>query len=334
MEKDKKVVGKIRASSSFDGGGKKHALLLGAHMSIAGGLENAILSGQSIGCTAIAMFTKSNRQWGTKEVTEQQETAFKSAWANSGIIDIVAHCTYLINIGSPNSATYNRSRAALAHELQICQQLGIKYLVLHPGSRLDSSEKACIERVAQALDEIFENSHKSSVGSKVESKAGSSTASKSGQTKILIETMAGQGTGIGHTFEQIASIFDQCKHKKRLGVCVDTCHIFAAGYDFSSKKDYEKVMQDFDAIIGLKNLNAMHINDSKKDFGSNVDRHEEIGDGKLGLEPFRYIFNDKRLFDVPKILETPVGTLASYAKNMRVIRDLLTPETKKILGVK
>jgi apurinic endonuclease (APN1) len=301
--------------------GKKHKLLLGAHMSISGGLENAILSGQEIGCTAIAMFTKSNRQWGAKNLTMQEILAFKSAWKNSDIIDIVAHCTYLINIGSPNAATYKKSKITLGNELKICQELGINYLVLHPGARLTSSVEECLERISQALDEILENDPKSKVGSLY------------GGTKILIETMAGQGTGVGHTFEQIASIFDQCKHKKRLGVALDTCHIFAAGYDFRSKKDYENMIQEFDNIIGLKNLHAIHINDSKKDLGSKVDRHEEIGDGKLGLEPFRFIFNDERLFDVPKILETPVGTLESYAHNMQVIRGLLSPETKKILGV-
>jgi deoxyribonuclease-4 len=292
---------------------KKHQLLLGAHMSIAGGLENAILSGQEIGCTAIAMFTRSNRQWGIKNITMQEISSFKSAWKNSDIIDIVVHCSYLINIGSPNAATCKKSKITLENELKICQELGIKYLVLHPGSRLESSIEECIEQISRILDEILENS--------------------SGDTKILIETMAGQGTGVGHTFEQIASIFDHCKNKKRLGVCLDTCHIFAAGYDFRSKKDYENMIQEFDNVIGLKNLKAMHINDSKKELGSKVDRHEEIGDGKLGLEPFRHIFNDERFFDIPKILETPVGTLESYAHNMQVIRGLLTPETKKILGL-
>lgn len=304
MIKNKKIVNKKE---------KKHKLLLGAHMSIAGGYENAIYAGQAIGCTAIQIFTRSNRQWGLKRLTAQEVLAFKKAWENSCILEVVAHCTYLINIGSPKMATLKRSKMALENELQICQALGIPNLVLHPGSRLDSSQEACIKQIAQTLDEVLENNP--------------------GESKILLETMAGQGTGVGYKFEQIASIFDMCKHKKRLGVCLDTCHIFAAGYDFRAQKDYENMVQEFDNIIGLKNLKAMHINDSKKDLASKVDRHEEIGQGKLGLEPFKFIFNDERFFDVPKILETPVGTLESYAENMRVIRGLLTPKTKKILGL-
>lgn len=315
-------------------------------MSISGGLENAILSGQEIGCTAIAMFVKSNRQWGSKKLTKREILTFKQTWQDSCVIDIVAHSSYLTNLGSPDIATYHRSIASLVNELQLCNALGIEYLVLHPGSHLDSGEKACIKKVSQAIDGAFDivngksdeemprylEPHKDD--EKISEKDLEKACQKGGKTKLLIETMAGQGTSIGHKFEQIAEIFENVKNKKNVGVCFDTCHSFAAGYDFTTKSGYENVIKEFDRAIGLKNLMAMHINDSKKDLGSCVDRHEEIGDGKLGLDPFSFIFNDERLFDIPKVLETPEGTLKSYAKNMEIIKGLLSSKTKKFLHVK
>ena len=293
---------------------KKHMLLLGGHMSISGGMYKAILRGEEIDCTAIQVFTKSNRQWGGKVLTKEDINLFKETWKNSSIKSIIAHSTYLINIGSPNKETYKKSIVALGNELQRCLKLGIPYLVLHPGSHLKAGEETCIKQIAAGLDEVLERNP--------------------GEIKILLETMAGQGTGIGHTFEQIAAILGHAKQKNRLGVCFDTCHVFAAGYDFRTKKGYEEVIISFDNIIGLNKLKAMHINDSMRDLATRVDRHEDIGEGKIGIELFRYLFNDERFFDIPKVLETPEGTLENYAMNIGVIKKLLTQKTKKILGVK
>jgi len=292
---------------------KKQKLLLGAHMSIAGGMYQAIVRGQEIDCTAIQVFTKSNRQWGSKPLIQEDIVRFKKTWEDSSIKSIIAHSTYLINLGSPKPEILKKSLSSLEDELKRCKQLGIGYLVLHPGSCLSSSEKDCIQQIADALDKVL--------------------GKTDGTVKILLETTAGQGTGVGYTFEQIAAIFEHAKQKRRLGVCLDTCHIFAAGYDFRTKKGYEQVINQFDKIIGLHRLKAIHVNDSMRDLGTRVDRHEDIGRGKIGLDGFKYLFNDERFFDIPKILETPEGTLESYAKNMRVIKNLLTSKTKKILGV-
>jgi len=292
---------------------KKHTLLLGGHMSIAGGMYKAILRGEEINCTAIQVFTKSNRQWGGKDLTEQYVKRFKDAWRNSPCVkSIVGHSTYLINLGSPKKDVFKKSVCSLEDEVQRCIMLGIPYLVLHPGSHLGAGEDKCLKQIANALDEVLEKNH--------------------GTFKILLETMAGQGTGVCYKFDHIAEIFGHMKHKRRLGVCFDTCHVFAAGYDFRTKKGYERVIEAFDKIIGLHRLKVMHINDSVKDLGGRVDRHADIGKGKIGSDAFKFIFNDERFFDIPKILETPEGTLENYAMNMKVIKKLLTTKTKNILG--
>jgi len=294
--------------------GKKRTLLLGGHMSIVGGLDKAIFRGEEIDCTAIQIFTKSNRQWGAKVLTDEDIKKFKSAWKNSFCVrSIVAHASYLINIGSPNKGTCKKSIESLVVELKRCERLGISYLVLHPGSHLGSGEEECLNRIAKGLDTVFKK--------------------VPGKSKILIETMAGQGTGVCYKFEQIGAIFKKIANKNRLGVCFDTCHVFAAGYDFRTKQGYQEVMEEFGRAIGLSKLKVFHINGSKKELGSRVDRHADVAKGKIGTEAFKLIFNDERFFDIPKILETPEGTLESYAKNMRYIRRLLTPETKKALGL-
>lgn len=292
---------------------KKPSLLLGAHMSIAGGLEKAIERGESIGCTAIQIFSKSNRQWAAKEITKQEAEHFKSVWKSSSIKYVVAHATYLINIGSPEKLTCSKSVKALSLELMRCEQLNIPYLVLHPGSHLKTSEQECLKRIADNLNEIFESTR--------------------GKTKILLETMPGQGSMVCYSFEQIATLLDLSSFKQRLGVCFDTCHAFVAGYDFRTKETYDMMWKTFNSIIGLDYLKVIHINDSKKDLGSYVDRHENIGKGKLGLDAFRLLCNDKRFFDIPKILETPKTTLADDAKNMAALKSLLSTATRAIFKI-
>lgn len=286
-----------------------HTLLLGAHMSIAKGLDNAILAGESIGCTAIQIFTHSNRQWAIPKISDAAAKEFIATAQKSTIRSIVIHASYLLNIGSPNAATRKRSIQALIQELERCQQLEIPYLIVHPGARLTSTEDECIAHIADALDEVFEY--------------------VSGSSMILLENMAGQGSVIGATFEQLAEIYKKVRHKKRIGYCFDTCHALAAGYDFSTPEKYTALWKQFDAILGLEKLRAFHFNDSKKPLGSHVDRHEHIGQGQLGLEPFRLILNDPRFFNIPKILETPKDeTLSDDIRNMATLKKLLSPTTK------
>lgn len=295
---------------------KNHRLLLGAHMSISGGLEKAIERGASIGCTTLQIFTKSNRQWNAKTLSAQEIELFKSTVKSLQMGPIVAHATYLINIASADPKISNASTEALAMELARCQSLDIPYLVLHPGSYGKGTPEEGLERISYHLDQIFEK--------------------VPGNTLILLETMAGQGTALCWNFEQIATVIQKSHHKKRLGVCFDTCHAFVAGYDFKDSKSYEHMWQQFDEHIGLERLKAIHVNDSKKGLGSRVDRHEHIGKGALGLEPFALLFNDPRFFDIPKILETPKVTEEPFTEdtmNMETIMSLLKPETRKLLNV-
>lgn len=292
---------------------KKHTLLLGAHMSVEGGLANAFKRGASIGCSTIQIFTKSNRQWFAKKITQEEADNFKKAQKTNGIAPVVAHASYLLNLGSPRKEVQARSTNALATELERCDLLNIPYLVLHPGARLDSDIDTCIETIAHNLDVAFQKSN--------------------GKTMVLLETMAGQGSVVGSTFEEIAKIRNLTKEKKKVGVCLDTCHAFSAGYDFTSKATYKKLWDQFDATIGLKNLKAIHINDSKKELGAKVDRHAEIGEGEIDLEGFKLLFNDSRFFDIPKILETPKTCLEDDKKNMDKLKALLSEKTKKIYGI-
>lgn len=291
---------------------KKHTFLLGAHMSVEGGLEKAIERGASIGCTTIQIFTKSNRQWFAKKITSEQIKEFKKAQKEYKVSPVIAHCSYLLNLGSPRKEVQEKSITALTTELDRCELLGIPYLVLHPGARLTSEVDTCIEAIAYNIDTAIQKSN--------------------GKTMVLLETMAGQGSVVGSTFEEIAQIRKLAKEKKRVGVCFDTCHVFAAGYDFTTKETYKKLWENFDATIGIKNLKAIHINDSKKELASRVDRHEEIGKGKIELEGFRLLFNDERFFSVPKILETPKTSLQDDKKNMERLKKLLSEKAKKFYG--
>jgi deoxyribonuclease-4 len=281
----------------------QHTLLLGAHMSIAGGFEQAITRGQSIDCTAIQIFTKSNRQWQAKPITTDQADLFKQSWKNSSISFVAAHASYLINLGASSSEMHRKSEEALRVELERCDLLGIKYLVLHPGSRLENSQEAAIKQIAQSIDAIYEES--------------------GAHCSILLENMAGQGSAVCSTFEQLATLKHESRTKRKIGFCLDTCHAFAAGYDMRTKQTYQSFWEDFNKHIGIEHLKMIHLNDSKKELGSKVDRHEDIGQGKIGLEFFKLLMNDKHLIDVPKILETPRDTLEDYAHNMRILKETI-----------
>jgi deoxyribonuclease IV len=279
----------------------KNTLLLGAHMSIAGGAEEALYRAASINCTAMQIFTHSNRQWQMKELNEATKIAWSEAQKKTGIEHVMVHASYLINMGSSTSETVKQSRSMLKKELKNCHLLSIPLLVLHPGGGQEPS--ICIDQIAQGINEAFDEDP--------------------GSTLILLETMAGQGTQVGYRFEQLAELASKIKNKKRIGFCIDTCHIWAAGYDISTEKTSQKVWEEWDDIIGLSHIKAFHVNDSKQKRGSRVDRHAEIGEGTLGLEAFRLLMNDNRFQSIPKVLETPLSELSDYARNMKKLTDLI-----------
>ncbi|PLX20127.1 MAG: deoxyribonuclease IV [Salinivirgaceae bacterium] len=260
---------------------------IGAHVSAAGGVENAPKNAVEIGATAFALFTKNQRQWVAKPLTDKSIEKFKEACEEYGFKhgQILPHDSYLINLGHPEKEPLQKSRNAFIDEMQRCEQLGIDRLNFHPGSHLGKiDEAACLKTIGESINIALDNTK---------------------GVIAVIENTAGQGTNLGFKFEQIAEIIDHVEDKSRVGVCIDTCHGFAAGYDFSSEDGYEKVWNDFDSIIGLDFLKGMHLNDAKKELGSRVDRHAPLGKGFIGLEAFERLMIDSRLENIPFILETP-----------------------------
>ena len=278
---------------------------LGAHMSIAGGIHKSIERGLDVGCDTIQIFNKSNNQWHAKDLSDEDIDRFKKAKDESGIDPVVCHDSYLINLASPEAGPLKKSREAFLVEMQRCEALGIPFLVMHPGSHLGTGVDAGLERIAASFDWLYERT-------------------ENFKLTVLLETTAGQGTNLGFKFEQLRAIIDRTKEGERLGVCLDTCHVFAAGYDISNLDGYDRTWKEFDSIIGLDRLKAIHLNDSKKDLASRVDRHNHIGKGKLGLEAFRLLMNDERLQHVPMILETPKGDdYAEDKESLAILRGLI-----------
>ena len=259
--------------------------LFGAHMSVAGGMCNAVEDSIRHGCDTVQVFTKNASQWKGKPLVKNDILAFRKAIQSAGLKKNLSHNSYLINLGSQDDAMFAKSVDAMVDEMERAEALELDYLVAHPGSHLGTGEEAGLKRIASGLDET-------------------QARCKGFKVKLLLEITAGQGTNLGCRFEHIASILHQVKVPELLGVCFDTCHAFAAGYAMGTKSEYESTFQQFDEIIGLKKLLAFHVNDSKKKLGSRVDRHEHIGKGEMGLEPFRFLVNDKRFAKVPMVLET------------------------------
>lgn len=279
-------------------------LRLGAHESIAGGLHKALDRARSVGCDAVQVFVKSNRSWACKPLSDSDIRQFREKADASDAMPVVAHASYLLNLASPDDALREKSRDTLILELSRCETLQIPYLVLHPGSHVGAGEEAGLIRVAEGLGEVH-----------------SRTAPF--RTRILLETTAGQGSGLGQTFQQLAWLIDNTIEGGRLGVCLDTCHVFAAGYDLRSPEAYAGTMLSFDETIGLHRLRAIHLNDCKGGLGSRKDRHDHIGKGKIGLEGFRLILNDRRLEGLPGLLETPKSDdLHEDRENLAVLRAL------------
>lgn len=283
----------------------------GAHESIAGGVFNAIRRGQQATCDVIQMFNKSNNQWRAKKLETAEVDEFLKAIEETGVKPVVSHSSYLINIASPEKKLNKVSCESLKEELERCALLQIPTLVFHPGSHVGSGEEVGMNLIADNINAIFNDLPDNPV-------------------TLLLETTAGQGSNLGHTFEQLAYMIDRVEDKNRIGVCMDTCHIFSAGYPITDKKDYATTMQKFDDVIGLKRLRIIHANDSLKEFGAKKDRHEHIGKGHIGLEAFRNFVNDRRLKDVPMVLETPKGDdLAEDIENLKVLRSLVKEKTPK-----
>ncbi len=257
-------------------------------MSISGGIHTAFDRGLAVGCTTMQVFTKSNTQWIAKPLTEEDIRNYKIHEQKSRIHPIVAHDCYLINLCAGDPTILRKSREAFRDELERCKLLGIPYLVFHPGAHMGRGETEGIKLIAGSLNLIHEQTRGCTV-------------------KSVIETTAGQGTTVGYRFEHLREIIDQVEEKDRMGVCADTCHLFAAGYDIGTEEGYEKTIQEFEDVIGLERLVAFHVNDSKRELGSRVDRHEHIGQGTIGDVGFRLLMKDPRFQAIPKILETPKG---------------------------
>jgi len=260
--------------------------ILGAHQSITGGYYRAAELARQCGCDCVQLFSKNNNQWRAKELTDDDATRFQTALREANLIHPLVHDSYLINLAAPDEALWRRSVEAYAIELRRAERLGIPFVVTHPGSFTTSSEEAGLARIVQALDEV----HGQTRGLAV---------------KTLLENTAGQGSNLGWQFEQLATILDGVNDPDRIGVCIDTCHVFAAGYPISTAKDYKATMRKLDTIVGLRLVKAIHLNDSKRELGSRVDRHEHIGQGKIGLDAFRMLLNDPRFQNTPMYLETP-----------------------------
>lgn len=312
--------------------------LLGAHMSIAGGFHKAVEAASAAGCDCVQLFThapqrwpfeenpasdtasrsarfftKNNNQWRAKELTNADAERFQASLSELGITHPIAHDSYLINLGSPDDQLWKKSIDAMVVELQRAEKLGIPYVVAHPGAFTTSSEEAGIRRIAKGLDEV----HKQTKGIK---------------SQVLLETTAGQGSNLGWRFKHLAGIIDRCRDPERLGVCFDTCHVFAAGYPMETKKEYLATIRELDRVVGRKLVKAFHLNDSLKPLGSRVDRHAHIGEGEMGLEPFRHLMNDRRFAKVPMYLETPKGTSDAGedldVMNLRTLRGLIEKKKK------
>lgn len=259
---------------------------VGAHVSASGGVFNAPLNAMAIGARAFALFTKNQKQWAAKPLDNETIALFKANLAKSGILPkhILPHDSYLINLGHPEEDKRQKSLEAFIDEVQRCSQLGLDRLNFHPGSHLKQiSEEECIDRIAMSMNEAIRVTE--------------------GVT-LVIENTAGQGSNLGWRFEHLSAIIERIEDKSRVGVCIDTCHMFTAGYDIRTREAYDATWAEFDTIVGFKYLKGMHINDSKPDLGSHVDRHDSLGKGKIGLEAFGFIMNDPRMDDIPLVLET------------------------------
>jgi deoxyribonuclease IV len=290
---------------------RRHGLprKFGAHMSIAGGCDRAVRAACAVNFATVQIFTKNNNQWNAPALSTEHIALFRLALDETGVVDPVAHTSYLINLGSPDDTLWQKSIDAMTVEVERCGLLGIAELVVHPGSHMGAGEEAGLVRIARALDEVVHRT------------AGLGVT-------IDLETTAGQGTNLGYRFEHLQDILQRVACPERFGVCVDTCHIFAAGYSMETLEEYDETIDRLGRSVGLGRVRVWHLNDSCRERGSRVDRHAGIGAGKMGLEPFRHLVNDSRFRDLPLILETPKGIEDGEdldARNLEVLVRLVRP---------
>jgi deoxyribonuclease-4 len=284
----------------------KDGPILGAHESIAGGYYRAVETARTCGCDCVQLFTRNNNQWRAKPITPAEAQRFRQVLAESGLSHPLAHGSYLINLASPDDTLWRKSIAAFVLELRRAETLGIPYVVTHPGSYTSGSEALGLRRIVAALDEIH-------------------AQTRGIQARCLLETTAGQGTCLGCRFEHLAAIIEGVTEPERLGVCFDTCHVFAAGYPLDTSRHYRATMRAFDRTVGLKRIRAFHLNDSRRELGSRIDRHEHIGRGQIGLGAFRNLLGEHRFRGVPMYLETPKGQDGGVdwdTINLRTLREL------------
>lgn len=278
------------------------SLLIGAHTSAAGGAPNALYEGREIGATTIQLFTSNQRQWHGRPITSEELSLWKKALEETGIREVMSHSSYLINLGSGDTEMLHKSRKAFSEELSRCHLFEISYLNFHPGTASKNSVEECLQTIVDSLLELEE------------------LASKE-KTRLLLEATAGQGNCVGHRFEELAFIIKQVERRVPVGVCIDTCHIFAAGYDIRTEENWEAVLKEFDEVVGLDHLYAFHLNDSLKKLGSRVDRHAPLGKGEIGLDSFRFLMQNKKTRMLPKYLETPEGP-ELWKKEIALLRAL------------
>lgn len=278
--------------------------LIGAHVSAAGGVENAPARGTAINADAIQIFTANQNQWFPKEPGEENSKEYRKAMKKELPQMTISHASYLLNMGSPEEKKLNMSRRAFLSELDRCDACGVEYVVFHPGSHMKTDEKECLSRISESLNYCLDKR-------------------PDGEVTVLIENTAGQGTNVGFRFEHLIGIIEGVEKKDRMGVCFDTQHGFASGYDIRTEKGWKETFDEFDKTVDLKWLKAFHINDSKKEFGSRVDRHESIGKGLLTMETFWCLVNDDRFTELPMLLETPVDDPSEYAVEIDLLRGLV-----------
>jgi len=282
---------------------KAQKFLIGAHTSAAGGVQNALYEGKEIGATTIQLFTSNQRQWNAKPLAQETINAWQKAIQETGIQDVMSHDSYLINLGAPDPENLRKSREAFRLEIERCLQLGVTYLNFHPGAAIDRDPQECLDRIVESLliyEPLLEGS----------------------SLRVLLENTAGQGSTVGWQFEQLSYIVEKVKHRIPVGICLDTCHLFAAGYDLGTATACDMTFKEFDRIVGLKHLYAFHMNDSAKGLGSRVDRHQPLGKGLIGIECFKFLMNDSRTQTLPKYLETPEGP-PLWKVEIQMLRDFV-----------
>lgn len=278
-------------------------MVLGAHVSTSGGIHNSIKNGDDLKCDAIQIFLANPNRWESKPPTEEIIEKFSDAWTDSPIQDVIVHDIHLSNLASPKKDVLEKSHIQFKGMMELSQVVGVQHIVTHLGAHLGEGEENGLKQLCNSFDLLFETSDAADV-------------------EILLETTAGQGTNLGYRFEHLRDVIAMSKHPDRFGVCLDTCHVFAAGYDIRTDSDCESTFDKFDEIIGLERLKAFHINDAKSEYQSRVDRHEHIGEGNIGIAAFTYILNDRRFSKIPLIIETPkMNTM--HGKNLATLRGLV-----------